>query len=117
MSIIRALRQTLGIAETLNRPEDYITAAYDKFFGGGASPASRTNRYLVHRDCARAGRDILLDIEMLDTTVPNFDAVGGILDRWLETAEANFETYRNSYRLLTGVDLALTEKPVIEQQA
>jgi hypothetical protein len=43
--------------------------------------------------------------------------VGGILDRWRETAEANFETYRNSYRLLTGVDLALTEKPVIEQQA
>ncbi|HUS05352.1 MAG TPA: hypothetical protein VMZ52_03600 [Bryobacteraceae bacterium] len=117
MSLIRALRQTLGIAETLNRPEDYVTAAYDKFFGGAGTPPSRTNRYLVHRDCARAGRDLLLDIEMLDTTVPDFDSVGGVLDRWLSTVEAKFEAYRNSYRLLSGVDLALSEKPVIEQQA
>lgn len=116
MSLIRSLRKTLGIPETLNRPEDYITAAYDKLLGGGGAVSSSTNRYLLHRDCARAGRDILLDVEMLDTTAPDFLDVGGVLDRWLDTAESKFEAYRNSYRLLTGVDLATSEKPVIEQQ-
>ena len=73
-----------------------------------------TNRYIVHRECARNGRDILLDLEVVDFRDTQD---GGALDAWLAQIEPKVEAYRTSYRSMTGVDIGVTPTPVIEQQA
>jgi hypothetical protein len=73
-----------------------------------------TNRFIVHRQAAQNGRDLLLDLEVLnhlDTADP------GELSRWLTQVEPKVEAYRTAYQTLTGVDLAASPTATIEQQA
>jgi hypothetical protein len=60
------------------------------------------NRYLLHREFARNGRDTLLDLEVIDHTQKD---PGQELENWLTQIEAKIEAYRTAYRTLTGVDL------------
>jgi hypothetical protein len=115
MSMIRELSTTLGIPPAYDDPHEFIPAAYDLLVLKRPVTSGAANRYLVHRDCAQNGRDILLDIEVInhrDTRQP-----GGDLDNWLTQVEGKVEAYRTAYRTLTGVDLGARGNPVIEQQA
>jgi len=114
MSVIRELRTTLGIPPAFNTPDEYIPAAYDLLVLKRSVTQGETNRYLVHRECAQNGRDILLDLEVINHTDAAF---GGELDRWLQQIEGKVEGYRTAYRTLTGVDLGASATPTIEQQA
>lgn len=113
MSLIRELRSTLGIPNVYADPHEFIPAAYDLLVMKKPTTPSQTNRYTIHRSCARDARDLLLDI-----LVVNQDAsgLGGELDQWLTLVEARVEGYRTAYRALTGVDLGAPGTPVIEQQ-
>lgn len=114
MSVIRELKNTIGIPSALSAPDEYIPAAYDILVLKRQPTQGDTNRYLVHRECAQNGRDLLLEMEVLD----HKDATsGGELDRWLQQIESNVEGYRTAYRTLTGVDIGTSATPVIEQQA
>ena len=73
-----------------------------------------TNRFIVHRDCARNGRDVLLDLEVIDHLDTN---PGGELENWVTQIEAKVESYRTAYRTLTGIDLGASATPMVEQQA
>jgi len=113
MAVIRELRTTLGIPPAYNEPHEYIPAAYDLLVLKRPVTSGETNRYLVHKECAKNGRDILLDMQVINHQDKN---PGGQLENWLTQIEAKVEGYRTAYRTLTGVDLGASANPVIEQQ-
>jgi hypothetical protein len=115
MSVIRSLATTIGIPPAFGSPDEFIPAAYDILVLKRPVTSGETNRYLIHKECADKGRDILLDLEVIDhkDTTP----VTGELEVWLTQIEAKIEGYRTAYRTLTGVDLGVSPNPVIEQQA
>lgn len=112
MSIIRELRTTLGIPPAYNEPHEYIPAAYDLLVMKRPVTQGDTNRYLLHKECARNGRDILLDLEVINHEDKKR---GGELENWLTQIEAKIEAYRTAYHTLTGVDLGAAGAPTIEQ--
>ena len=114
MSAIRELRTTLGIPPAFESADEFIPAAYDILVLKRPVTSGETNRYLVHKECADKGRDILLDMEVIDHTRAN---PGEELEAWLTQIEAKIEGYRTAYRTLTGVDLGLSPNPVVEQVA
>jgi hypothetical protein len=101
LDLVRNLKDQIGIPSTYNDASEYISAAYAKLIEGGDSSASRPNRYLLHLSCAESGRDLLLDIQVL-----NVNDVGAV-SLWLdnEVVEERVENYRTAYRELAGVDL------------
>ena len=113
MSVIRRLATTLGIPPAFNTPDEFIPAAYDILVLKRPVTSGEANRYLVHKECADNGRDILLDLEVIDH---KSNGPEGALDQWLSQIEAKVEGYRTAYRTLTGVDLGASPNPVIEQQ-
>ena len=116
MTVIRDLRQTLGIPPEYDQPYEYIPAAYDILVLRRPITPSDTNRYEIHRECANDARSILLDMEVVDHTLND---PGAELERWLSVIESKVEGYRTAYRSLTGIDLAGSGSaaPVIEHQA
>lgn len=113
MSVIRELRTTLGIPPAYNEPHEFIPAAYDLLVLKRPVTSGETNRYIVHRECARNGRDILLDLEVINHQDKNKD---GELELWLDQIESKIEAYRTAYRSLTGVDLGASANSLVEQQ-
>jgi hypothetical protein len=91
-----------------------VPAAYDLLVLKRVGAPNEVNRYEVHKNCAVFGRNLLLDIEVLNEkdTTPN-----GELELWLTQVEGKIEGYRKAYRDLTGVDLGAPGTPVIEQDA
>jgi hypothetical protein len=114
MSVIRELATTLGIPPTFGSPDEFIPAAYDILVLKRPITSGEVNRYLLHKECAEKGRDILLDLEVIDHQNA---APEGELERWLTQIESKIEGYRTAYRTVTGVDLGVSPTPVIEQQA
>ena len=114
MSVIRELRTTLGIPPAFESADEFIPAAYDILVLKRPVTTGETNRYLVHKECADKGRDILLDLEVIDHTQAN---PGQELEQWLTQIESKIEGYRTAYRTLTGVDLGMSPNPVVEQVA
>lgn len=110
LALLRDLRRDLGVPAGLSHPEQYVPLLFDRLFPAEAGTMRQANRYTAHRDCAQAGRDILLDVHFL----PEDEAT---LRLWLGMMEPSFELYRAGYRSLTGVDLGADELRVIEQAA
>ena len=116
MSVIRELRNTLGIpTAALENPYEYIPAAYDLLVLRRPFTRSEMSRYDTHRACAVNARHILLDLEVLRHSDQATNPPGE-LDRWLEQIESKVEAYRTAYRNLTGVDLGASPTPPVEQQ-
>jgi hypothetical protein len=113
MSVIRDLRTTLGIPPAFGDPHEYIPAAYELLVMKRPVTHGDSNRYILHRECARNARDILLDLEVINH---EDTAADGELENWLTQVESKFEGYRTAYRTLTGVDLGSSGTPSIEQQ-
>jgi hypothetical protein len=114
MAVVRELRTTLGIPPAFGDAHEFIPAAYDLLVLKRAVTHGETNRFIVHRDCARNGRDVLLDLEVIDHLDTN---PGGELENWVTQIEAKVESYRTAYRTLTGIDLGASATPMVEQQA
>lgn len=111
MALIGKLREDLGIPRAYGSPDEYIPAVYNRLF-----PESKrkleTGSYENHKICAERGRDILLDIEMIDHTDSD---IGGELDLWLNIIESKVGAYRIAYKSLTGLDLGAKPTPLPEQ--
>lgn len=116
MSVVREIRTTLGIPPAYNEPHEYLSAAYDLLVARQAVTGTESNRYTLHRECARDARDILLDIEALNEQAAGFAEPGGELDRWLTQVEGRIEGYRTAYRALTSIDLGETRDAAVEQR-
>ena len=114
MSVVRELRTTLGIAPAYERAHEYIPAAYDLLVMKRPVTYGEMNRYDLHRQCAQNGRDILLDLEVINHELKDPRQE---LENWLTQVEGKVEGYRTAYRTLTGVDLGATGTPTIEQRA
>lgn len=114
MSVIRELRGTLGIPSAFEAAHEFIPAAYDLLVLKQPVTRGDINRYEVHRSCAVNGRDILLDLEVIDHKK---NQPGEELEDWLNQVEAKVEGYRTAYRNLTGVDLGASSSTMVEQQA
>jgi hypothetical protein len=112
LTVLRELRTTLGIPAAFDQAHEFVPAAYDLLVLKRPPTQTETNRYEGHKDCAEFGRNLLLDIEVLNEkdTDPN-----GELERWLTQVEGDIESYRKAYRDLTGVDLGVQATPVTEQ--
>lgn len=115
MAIVREVKNSIGIPSSYKNPEQYIPAAYDLLVLGKSITPSDLNRFTAHRDIAKHGRDILLDIEILGDSTLNVE--NSAIRRWLDEVEGSIEGYRSAYRSLTGVDLGAPGTPTIEQQA
>jgi hypothetical protein len=112
MSVIRELRATLGIAPAYGDAHEFIPAAYDLLVLKRPVTYGEMNRYDLNRICAESGRDILMDMEVINH---NDRMPGGDLESWLIQIESKVEAYRTAYRTLTGVDLATASTPAVEQ--
>jgi len=113
--LIRDIRSSLGIPPEYSGAARYIPSAYNVLVGNaGTAPNGQGNRFLLHRECAVLGRDIVLDLEVLN---PNDPAE---LEAWLGLVEDRIEGYATAYQALTGVDLGGEKTPVdsirVEQQ-
>lgn len=114
LTVIRELRTTIGIPSAFDSADEFVPAAYDLLVLKRPVTQGDTNRFIVHRQAAQNGRDLLLDLEVLnhlDTNDP------GELSRWLTQVEPKVEAYRTAYQTLTGVDLGASATSTIEQQA
>ena len=113
LSLLRDLRTTLGIPPAFDEPHEFVPAAYDILVLKRTPVQTEINRYEAHKDCAEHGRNLLLDIAVLNVgdTSP-----GGQLELWLTQVEGEVESYRKAYRDLTGVDLGAAGTPPIEQE-
>jgi hypothetical protein len=114
LSVIRELRTTIGIPSAFDAADEFVPAAYELLVLKRPVTQGDTNRFIVHRQAAQNGRDLLLDMEVinhLDTGDP------GELSRWQTQVEPKVEAYRTAYQTLTGVDLGASPTPTIEQQA
>lgn len=112
MAVIEKLREDLGIPRAYGDPHEFIPAAYNILVLEDKNAPVETSRYENHKICAEAGRDILLDLEVVDHTDRE---IGGDLDLWLNLIESKVEAYRTAYKSLTGTDLGIAGTP-IEQQ-
>jgi hypothetical protein len=112
MAIVRELRTTLGIPPAYGSAHEFIPAAYDLLVMKRPVSYSEMNRFDLHRICAENGRDLLLDLEVIDhrDTAPR-----GQLENWLVQVEGKVEAYRTAYRTLTGVDLGTSASAAIQQ--
>jgi hypothetical protein len=115
LTVLRELRTTLGIPAAFNEAHEFIPAAYDLLVLKRPPTQTEINRYEGHKDLATFGRNLLLDIEVLDEKDTRPEV--GELDRWLAQVEGDIEGYRKAYRDLTGVDLGAPGTPAIEQEA
>jgi hypothetical protein len=117
LELLLRLRSQLGIPEPYSKPEELIPAAYDLLVPG-ARPM-QGNRYIAHRQCAEAGRDILLDVQAFDFegSTSSGPLTDDDLEMWLPLVESKFEIYRSAYRVLTGVDFGADGIPSVEQAA
>jgi hypothetical protein len=113
MATVRDLRATIGVPPEYKQLHQFFSAAYDILILKRPITQTDSNRFEAHIECARNGRDILLDIEAVnfEDTSPNGD-----LETWLNIIESQVEGYRTAYRTLTGVDLGASANAVIEQQ-
>jgi hypothetical protein len=92
----------------------HVLAASDLLVLDFAPTQTEVNRYEAHKDCAEFGRNLLIDVEVLDE---RDTAQNGELERWLALVEGDIEGYRKAHRGLTGVGLAALGTPAIEQDA
>jgi hypothetical protein len=114
LTVLRELRTTLGIPAAFDQPHEFVAAAYDILVLKRPPTQTDINRYEGNKDCAELGRNLLLDIEVLNE---RDTAQNGELERWLAQVEGDIEGYRKAYRDLTGVDLGAPGTPTIEQEA
>jgi hypothetical protein len=117
MSVVREIRTTLGIPPAFNKPHEYLEAAHSILVKKKNATGSEVNLYSISRELARNGRDLLLDLEVLDADAPNFTNVNGDLENWLTQVEPKVESYRTAYRQLTGIDLGTALPSAIPAQA
>jgi hypothetical protein len=113
LSVIRELRTTIGIPTAFEAPDEFVPAAYDLLVLKRPVTQGDTNRFIVHRQCAENGRNVLLDMEVINH---NDTSEGGALQTWLTQVEPKVEAYRTAYQTMTGVDLAASPTATIEQQ-
>ncbi len=119
LTVIRDLRRDLGIPDSYESPWEYVPAAHGLLVEpGGFDRRSQPdpNRYFAHRECANAGRNLILDVEVLPINDRDFASPGGLLEAWLDLAESSVEGYRTGYHSLTQINLADGE-PVAGQAA
>jgi hypothetical protein len=111
MDLIRNVRSEIGIPKSYEALSEYISAAYYSLIEGKAAFDAKPNRYLTHIDCAEKGRDLLLDIQELNT------ASSTDVGEWIDNSivEERVESYRKAYRDLTNIDL-LTDIENIDQK-
>ena len=116
IDLVKNLRNSLGIPKAYEQPYEFIPAAHDILVAKKPITQSEENTYELHRTCAQNGRDILLDIDILEVTELKDTSDTGALSTWLNLVEGKVESYRTAYRILTGTDLGGTEAPRIDQQ-
>ena len=81
LTVVKELAGTLGIPDTLRDAHELIPAAYDLLVLKRPPTQGDANRFLMHRDCAQNGRDILIDLEVINHKKAE---TGQELDQWLE---------------------------------
>lgn len=114
IGLVRDLRNTIGIPEVYDTPDEYIPFAYRKLVSQEASTRGEINRFEVNYNCASYARDIILDIEALNLDTSDQSKE---IETWLAIIEEKVEGYRTAYRTLNGVDLASTQITLIPEPA
>ena len=99
------IKNALGMSDSTAGPAA-ISAAYEVLVLGQPPRGMDSSRYMVHNDCARYGRRILLDLQGLKNSQMNSDNTD--LKLWLEdgVTESNIEGFRSAWQRLTGEDLS-----------
>ena len=101
IDLVKNLRNSLGIPKAYEQPYEFIPAAHDILVAKKPITQSEENTYELHRTCAQNGRDILLDIDILEVTELKDTSDTGALSTWLNLVEGKVESYRycisNSY--------------------
>jgi hypothetical protein len=103
MTLLRSLQSSLGIPPGLTELWQYFEAAYDILVAKAPLGSSNGTRFTPHRDCARHGRALVLDLQVVDLADRS---PGGALERWLNDVGPTIEAYHANYLALTKVDLA-----------
>ena len=114
VDLVKNMRSSLGIPARYEQPYEFIPAPYDILVAKRSITPSEENSYELYKTCAENGRDLLLDIEVLDEPEMKEANETGHLATWLNLVENRVEAYRTAYRIITGVDLGEKGTPRIE---
>lgn len=115
--LVKQLRDTIGIPSSLDRLDQIIPAAYNILVEKKSMSSNEPNRFDLHMQCAKEGRDVLMDL-----TDDAFDFKDGSqLKTWLNHIGSRVEAYRSACLALTGIDLGKPEcrtqgTPKVQQQ-
>lgn len=101
-ALVRDVREVIGVPEPFTSADQYVPAAYDLLVAKGAASPTRINRYLAYRHLADHARDILIDVEVLDT----LESDEALLRAWLDGIANRVLAYVAAYKALYDVDLA-----------
>jgi hypothetical protein len=105
LGLARELRHVFGATDS-TEPSRYLAKIYQALGLGKEDEVLYTERL----ECAVSGRDLLLEMEFLDTKDSEQ------IEAWLNAAEDKVEGYRTAYQKITGVDLGVGGTPKIPQQ-
>ena len=100
--LTREARDKIGVPTPYTDPDQYVPAAYDVLIEKGTAITTKANRYLAYRSCAQHARDVLIDIEVLQT----LESDEALLRAWLNVVDTKVLAYASAYQALYDVDLA-----------
>lgn len=100
--LTREVRDKIGVPTPFTDPDQYVPAAYDVLIEKGTAITTKANRYLAYRSCAQHARDLLIDIEVLQT----LESDEALLRAWLNVVDTKVLAYTSAYQALYDVDLA-----------
>ena len=98
ISLVRMLKDEIGIPRQYDRPEEFIPAAYGILVEKNATTLNDTNRFIIYDNCASYGYRLLTDIERADLTQFKPVSTNSALDLWLDDIEGIVEGYNNAFK-------------------
>jgi hypothetical protein len=102
-------REYVGVpTNKFESPEDFIPETIKRLNIQFPNGNNNSNRYIIYRNAAEYGRDILLDIESFANYYDTAE-----LKVWLDAVEDKVESYRTAYRNISGVELAPRHQKVL----
>ena len=95
--LIRLMKSDLGISNQLDKPQDFIPAAYDILVLGKSAVNADSNRFITYDNCASYGYRLLTDFELIDTSLFNPSSnINDPLNLWINDIEPLVEGYKKA---------------------
>jgi hypothetical protein len=98
LSLIKQIRDVIGIPREYDTPEEYVPAAYDILVLKKQGAPADSNRYTVFDSCASYGYRLLTDVQSANLSSFTLGDLNSPFDAWLSSVEEWVEGYNNAFK-------------------